>query len=167
MARPKLDWDNIEKLVVIGLMPFEICEIIGRSLPFDQVSILYKKHWSSFIVLNRRYKKRISRIHGIGSDRSKELNKLRSTIKSHIASIIIREMGPIEEIIGYKIEDLYNHLNNNLKDGMSWEERSKWHIDHIKPASSFSSKQIKECFSLDNLRPLWASDNLKKGNKYA
>ena len=49
---------------------------------------------------------------------------------------------------------------------MSWENRNKWHIDHIIPVSSFDkSEKISIINSLDNLQPLWAEDNLKKYNK--
>lgn len=52
---------------------------------------------------------------------------------------------------------------------MSWENYGEWHIDHIKPCSSFDlsdPKQQKECFNYTNLQPLWAIDNLKKSYKY-
>jgi hypothetical protein len=55
---------------------------------------------------------------------------------------------------------------------MSWDNYGKygWHIDHIKPCSSFDlsdRKQLLECFNYRNLQPLWALDNLKKGSKLA
>lgn len=42
------------------------------------------------------------------------------------------------------------------------------HIDHIVPASAFDLKnsiEIKKCYSLKNLRLLYAKDNMSKGNK--
>ncbi len=51
-------------------------------------------------------------------------------------------------------------------NGMSWENWGKWHLDHIKPVSSFDkSEKMSIINSLDNLQPLWAVDNLKKSNK--
>ena len=52
----------------------------------------------------------------------------------------------------------------------SGDNYGKWHIDHIKPISSFNinginSDDFKKCWSLNNLQPLWAKDNLQKGNK--
>ena len=51
---------------------------------------------------------------------------------------------------------------------MCWDNYGKfgWHIDHIIPLSSASSEE--EIFKLchyTNLQPLWAFDNLSKGNK--
>lgn len=45
----------------------------------------------------------------------------------------------------------------------------KIHIDHIKPCTSFDladPEQQKACFHYTNLQPLWAVDNLKKGEKW-
>ncbi len=75
------------------------------------------------------------------------------------------------DYVDYTINDLINHLESQFQDGMSWENRSMWHIDHIKPKSLFkysspNDEQFKECWALENLQPLWAFDNISKHNKY-
>lgn len=162
----ELDWSKIERAIKIGLMPFEVCTVIGSSVPFDKMSELYRKYYDSFEDLQNVAERRILRGTKTHTKKQKAIGKLRATIKQHVAAMVIREMGNIDELIGYPIEDLYHHLNSNLKEGMTWEERSKWHIDHIKPASSFNTKQLKECFDLKNLRPLWAKENMSKGRKH-
>ena len=56
---------------------------------------------------------------------------------------------------------------------MNWENwghgknNTTWHIDHIIPLSS--AKTIEEVEKLNhytNLRPMWGSDNIKKGKKW-
>lgn len=71
-----------------------------------------------------------------------------------------------QEIIGYTREDLVARIEMQFSKGMSWNNHGEWHIDHITPLS----EMIKSgCLSpskinaLDNLRPLWASENLSKG----
>lgn len=69
-------------------------------------------------------------------------------------------------IIGCDPEFLKEHLENQFVSGMTWENRSEWHIDHIIPLSS--AKNEEEIYKLchyTNLQPLWAEDNLKKNNK--
>ena len=61
-----------------------------------------------------------------------------------------------------------DHIESQFIEGMNWNNRSEWHIDHIIADclfnySSFKDEEFKKSWSLDNLRPLWAKDNLSKG----
>jgi hypothetical protein len=76
-----------------------------------------------------------------------------------------------ENLVGYTLEDLKQHLEKQFEDWMNWDNYGKWHIDHIRPISSFDftsaeNKKIKECWALENLQPLEAIENIKKNNKY-
>ena len=67
---------------------------------------------------------------------------------------------------GCSIDFLVKHIEKQFKNGMNWENRNKWHIDHIKPCANFDltdTKQQLECFHYTNLQPLWAVENMKKG----
>jgi 5-methylcytosine-specific restriction endonuclease McrA len=82
----------------------------------------------------------------------------------------IKESKSWENLVNYKLEDLKNHLEKHFKSGMSWENYGEWHIDHIIPISNFiidsvESEEFKKCWSLNNLQPLWADENIKKSNK--
>lgn len=73
-----------------------------------------------------------------------------------------------EKILGYTASDLKNHLESQFVDGMTWENRNKWHVDHIIPIVYFiksGESDPKIINALSNLRPLWAEDNLSKGAK--
>lgn len=72
------------------------------------------------------------------------------------------------ELVGYDVEALRSHLERQFLRGMSWDNYGEWHVDHIRPASSFEfstpeDKAFRECWALTNLRPMWATDNIKKG----
>ncbi len=76
--------------------------------------------------------------------------------------------GRWESRVGYKLAELREHLQNQFTDGMSWSNYGcndgQWQIDHIKPVcsfdfSSYDDKDFKRCWSLSNLRPLWAREN--------
>lgn len=50
---------------------------------------------------------------------------------------------------------------------MNWSNQGIWHLDHIKPISLATTEE--EVIALNhytNFQPLWAEDNLRKGNKY-
>lgn len=75
------------------------------------------------------------------------------------------------EIVGYTISDLMNRMQEQFKDGMSFDNYGEWHIDHIRPIASFDFSETpletaKECWALSNLQPLWAIENIKKGAKW-
>lgn len=81
------------------------------------------------------------------------------------------------ELLGYDYNELKNHISNLFTDGMSWDNYGEWHIDHIRPLSSFSANTpINVVNALSNLQPLWATTreingilyegNLNKLNSY-
>jgi hypothetical protein len=74
------------------------------------------------------------------------------------------------DLLPFTLEGLMDHISNLFIEGMSWDNYGEWHLDHIKPMSSFKFNSINdpefiECWSLSNLQPLWSHDNLSKGSK--
>jgi hypothetical protein len=83
----------------------------------------------------------------------------------------VKKTNKTFDLLGYSIEELMAHLEAKFVDGMTWDNYGEWHVDHKKPMTSFNFKTVddpefKECWSLDNLRPLWEFDNLSKGPRY-
>ncbi len=73
------------------------------------------------------------------------------------------------DLLGCTIEELWIHLESLFLDGMTKENYGQWHVDHIIPCDKFNlfdKEEQKRCFHYTNLQPLWAKDNLIKGNKY-
>jgi hypothetical protein len=96
----------------------------------------------------------------------KLLMDMRSRLCGYLKKHNITKKNKTFDIVGCSPEFLKEHLENKFTDGMSWDNRSKWHIDHIVPLSS--AKNEEELYKLchyTNLQPLWAEDNLKKSNK--
>lgn len=72
------------------------------------------------------------------------------------------------ELIGCTIPQLRLWLVQQFWTGMTLENYGYWHVDHIRPCSSFdlsNPSQQKECFHYSNLQPLWGRDNLIKSDK--
>lgn len=74
-----------------------------------------------------------------------------------------------EQYFPYTLQELKEHLELQFQPGMTWENygRYGWHIDHIIPQSVLPFDSIEDlnfriCWSLDNLRPLWYTDNLNR-----
>lgn len=70
-----------------------------------------------------------------------------------------RKRSSIWKLIGMPYEEFVAHIESQFQEGMTWENRDQWHIDHIKPVSSFDDPQDPDCWNYSNLRPLWAKDN--------
>jgi hypothetical protein len=76
-----------------------------------------------------------------------------------------------EDLVGYMLLDLKNHLEKQFLPGMTWDNYgSVWHVDHIIPRSVFmysssENPEFKKCWALENLRPMWATVNSHKGDK--
>ncbi|MDA7807543.1 hypothetical protein N8947_00620 [Candidatus Pelagibacter sp.] len=63
-------------------------------------------------------------------------------------------------------KQFYPHPTTNEK--MTWKNHSKygWHVDHKLPMDlAVTSEDVVELSHYTNLQPMWATENLKKGNK--
>jgi uncharacterized protein YcbK (DUF882 family) len=81
------------------------------------------------------------------------------------------ESHTVEVVCGYRITELVTHLESQFADGMDWPAfmRGEVHIDHKRPQASFDltdADQVRACWALSNLQPLWARDNISKGAKW-
>jgi hypothetical protein len=98
--------------------------------------------------------------------------KIIETLRARI-NIAIKNNKKINhsiELLGCTPKELKQYLELQFKDGMSWDNYGLygWHIDHIIPCSIFDMSdpvEQKQCFHYSNLQPLWAKDNLIKGDK--
>ncbi len=80
-----------------------------------------------------------------------------------------RKIESVTNLIGCARADLVRHIESLFKPGMSWSNRSAWHIDHIRPVSSFDMMDLEEqkkCFHYSNLQPLWVHENCSKHAKF-
>lgn len=73
------------------------------------------------------------------------------------------------DLVGYDVEKLKDHLESQFDDKMNWNNYGKtWEIDHKEPIASFNIESykdddFKECWSLNNLRPLSLYKNRSNG----
>ncbi len=96
--------------------------------------------------------------------------KISSNLRNRIYNALKRNEKALSTmfLIGCEIDYLMFHIQEQFTKGMSWDNYGLWHMDHIKPCASFNLSKFKEqlkCFNYNNLQPLWAIDNLRKGNK--
>ena len=71
--------------------------------------------------------------------------------------------------VGCTLAYLFDYIQSQLKEGMVWENRGCWHLDHRKPVQAFDlsdEMERKKCCHYTNYQPLWANDNLTKSCKH-
>lgn len=73
------------------------------------------------------------------------------------------------ELLGISYQGLKEWLEAQFTEGMTWENRSDWHVDHRVPCDAFDmtvEENQRICFWYKNLQPLWATQNIQKSNTY-
>ena len=79
--------------------------------------------------------------------------------------------GSTFSALPYAPQDLVEHLEKQFDEKMNWDNYGTyWHLDHIYPQSllpydNLAHPNFQKCWALDNLQPLEAIENLKKGNR--
>ncbi|MDB4498300.1 hypothetical protein N9251_03055 [Gammaproteobacteria bacterium] len=80
----------------------------------------------------------------------------------------IGKHAPTLELLGCSPEEFRDHLESQFTEGMSWLNHGEWHMDHIIPCAAFDQtdpEHQKQCWHWSNYQPLWAFDNISKGDK--
>lgn len=75
-----------------------------------------------------------------------------------------------QDRFGYSADDLMLHLARQFTEGMTWLEfaSGEIHMDHISPMAMFDIRdpqQIRACFAMGNLQPLWSRMNARKNSR--
>lgn len=95
--------------------------------------------------------------------------RIRNSVRASLTTQGSKKKRPTFDLLDFTKEELRAHLKSQFTDGMSWENMSEWHIDHIRPVASFNydstdHPEFKECWALENLQPMWGLDNISKGS---
>ena len=89
----------------------------------------------------------------------------RNILRRTLNQLKIQKDSNTLDILGYNYESLKIHLESKFIENMSWENYGEWHVDHIIPISRFKEDTPPSIVNrLDNLRPLWSNENLRRQN---
>ena len=136
--------------------------LVNKSRLKEKSKINRKEYYkNNSIEINKRIKKR---------KLTEPLFKLTCNIRSLIYMSIKKQgytkNSKTSKYLGCTFEEFKIHLEKQFIKGMNWENQGEWHLDHIYPVSL--AKDEEELIRLNhytNFQPLWAIDNIKKGNK--
>ena len=131
----------------------------------------YHKEWrEKNIDKHREYKRKYEKNRKDTDPLYKLISNFRTAIYQVLKENNINKNGHYFEILKYTPDDLILHLETKFTDGMTWDNYGEWHVDHVKPISSYIILEIGDdefmnCWSLNNLQPLWGKENISKSNK--
>jgi len=124
-------------------------------------------------LLNRKSeKKRRSDITKKNKERyhSNSLFRLRMAIPPLIRNSLNKKgfskKSLTSEILGIDYEGFYKHIENQFTNGMTWDNRGSWELDHKIPVSlGKTEEEIIKLNHYTNFQPLWKKDNIVKSDK--
>ena len=98
---------------------------------------------------------------------------LRQTVAGHIRYALKSEKSKHTiEYLGCTIAEFRKHIESQFKPDMTWDNHGTWHIDHIVPIKFKADGQpptmenVIERLHWTNTQPLWALENISKGNRF-
>ena len=97
------------------------------------------------------------------------LNRLRRRVAHALNRQCATKSKATMKLLGCTLAFFQSYIEKQFVDGMTWENRDKWHIDHRVPCAAFNLLDPLEqryCFWYKNHQPIWAIDNLSKNDKY-
>lgn len=94
--------------------------------------------------------------------------RLRSRMRYALKAGKAKKAARLLQLVGCTAAELVSYIETLFQPGMTWGNKGQWHIDHIIPVSAFdlaTAESQAAAFHYTNLRPIWASDNLRKSSR--
>ena len=96
--------------------------------------------------------------------KNKHIGLWRSVLKMSLWRLNTKKEGHTIDLLGYSALEFKQHIESLFTEGMTWENHGEWHVDHIKPVSSFETTEHPSVVNaLENLRPIWSTTRLVNG----
>ena len=100
-------------------------------------------------------------------------SKLRQGIYHAVKNSFLKnEYALAVTYLGCSIPDFKLYIESQFQQGMNWDnwgrKPNEWQFDHNKPLSAFdltNPDHLLEVCHYSNIRPIWVTDNQRKGNK--
>ena len=146
----------------------------------EKMDAYYLNNKKSLLEQKKKYyqknKNEILRKHKLYEQKQSKINPLFRMRKNIRRRLLLALNGKFKNettisLIGCSWDFLVKYLESKFKPGMTWSNYgyNVWHIDHIIPVSKFdisNPEELKKCMHYTNLQPLWANENLNKGNRF-
>lgn len=94
--------------------------------------------------------------------------RMKTNISILIGRSIKQKKSSACKILGCTVPEFRVWIEAKFVPGMTWDNHGEWHLDHITPVSwAKSESDFIRLNHYTNFQPLWAKDNISKGNRYS
>jgi len=160
-------------------------KIHGQTLRARKMAVVrqvrWRKKWrrtyNRYMRAYRAYVKKHGKKRKPVSEEERERRRINRIIRTKLTSNLYRALHNVAKnpmfawsLVGCSADELRAHLAAKFEPWMSFANHGKWHVDHIRPCSTFDlldPEQQKICFHFTNLQPLPARKNLRKAAKWS
>ncbi len=171
LYRARLDRKNVKKRLLVRSVKRQ-CLHCGSFDMFGRIKYCSDRCANRVHYISTREKKKTYPSYCNRKKKKRNLlEKLRERISGRLRRVLKGDRHSINYrngLISFTEKQLKVHLEKGFKDGMAWDNYGTiWHIDHKIPLAAFNLRSeidIKRCWALDNLQPLFAIENLRKGS---
>jgi hypothetical protein len=134
----------------------------------EKVYLMRKKYYESNKIKIANYKKDWAEKKRKSDPIFKYKNNVRDLIRKSFKRVNneFKKSTKTELILGCSLDEFRLYIELQFKKGMTLENHGLWHLDHIIPlASAQTEDEIIKLNHYTNFQPLWAKENLSKGDK--
>jgi hypothetical protein len=119
---------------------------------------------------HREYKRKYEKHRKDTDPIYKLISNFRTAIYQVLKESNVEKNKHYFDVLQYTPEELIVHLELQFKDSMNWDNYGFWHVDHKLAITHFNiqemgDEEFMKCWSLENLQPMWAEENIRKSNK--
>lgn len=142
----------------------------------ERIRQRHRDYYQANIVRERARSAKYAKAHSRQNWKAKERRRKESPELRLLANLRARLKGILapgsknrvrtSSLTGCTRQELRSHLESKFLPGMGWHNYgSAWHMDHVKPCTSFNLTDLSQqraCFHYTNLQPLWDEINREK-----
>jgi len=147
------------------------------SIKFKKYRAAHKEklalNWANWKRANSEHRTEYVRVYCAKKRTENPAFKLATNLRNRLAKALkkckAQKSHGTFKLVSCTPKELKHYIEQQFQTGMTWDNYGQWHIDHIKPLTSFDLTKQEEQLAANhftNLQPLWAADNIRKGNKY-
>lgn len=112
---------------------------------------------------NGRYESKKRRLAAKRLEREKE--RVGNSISKSLQKEKYSKNTIAYKYLGLDKDEFVSYISSLFREGMSWNNRGEWQLDHIIPLSSAkTNSDIKRLWHYTNLQPLWRHENREKSD---